>query len=211
MGKLQTNIFGGFSGKVGSVVGSSWRGISYMRALPRSGGVSHTPSQLMQRGRFKAAVSFLKPLNAAIRIGWRGYASGKLPFHAALSHTIKNAVSGVYPNYFVDASKALVSAGWLTGAADAVAVETDGGARLHWADNSFDGAAKPSDCALVAVANFSRAVAVVVYGDAVRGDCGCAVAFPALWRGDEMCAYLGFTSADGKEISNSIFLNFYER
>jgi hypothetical protein len=31
MGKINQGILGGFSGKVGSVVGGSWKGISYMR------------------------------------------------------------------------------------------------------------------------------------------------------------------------------------
>ena len=31
MGTIKQGILGGFSGKVGTVVGSSWKGISYMR------------------------------------------------------------------------------------------------------------------------------------------------------------------------------------
>ena len=33
MGTIKQGILGGFSGKVGTVVGSSWKGISYMRGL----------------------------------------------------------------------------------------------------------------------------------------------------------------------------------
>jgi len=32
MGKISQGILGGFSGKVGSVVGANWKGINYMRA-----------------------------------------------------------------------------------------------------------------------------------------------------------------------------------
>ena len=32
MGTIKQGILGGFSGKVGSVVGASWKGISYMRS-----------------------------------------------------------------------------------------------------------------------------------------------------------------------------------
>ena len=31
MGTIKKGILGGFSGKVGTVVGASWKGISYMR------------------------------------------------------------------------------------------------------------------------------------------------------------------------------------
>ena len=34
MGKINQGILGGFSGKVGTVVGGSWKGTAYMRGLP---------------------------------------------------------------------------------------------------------------------------------------------------------------------------------
>ena len=36
MGKIKQGILGGFRGKVGTVVGSYWNGIFYMKALPQS-------------------------------------------------------------------------------------------------------------------------------------------------------------------------------
>lgn len=36
MGTIKKGILGGFSGKVGTVVGSSWKGIAYMRSLPQN-------------------------------------------------------------------------------------------------------------------------------------------------------------------------------
>ena len=43
MGKIRQGILGGFRGKVGTVVGSYWNGIFYIKALPvstRKGGRS---------------------------------------------------------------------------------------------------------------------------------------------------------------------------
>ena len=36
MGKIKSGILGGFNGKVGSVIGASWKGISYMRGIAQS-------------------------------------------------------------------------------------------------------------------------------------------------------------------------------
>lgn len=36
MGTIKQGILGGFSGKVGTVIGSSWKGISYMRSRAQS-------------------------------------------------------------------------------------------------------------------------------------------------------------------------------
>jgi len=36
MGKINQGILGGFSGKVGNVIGGNWKGIDYMRVKPAS-------------------------------------------------------------------------------------------------------------------------------------------------------------------------------
>lgn len=36
MGTIKQGILGGFSGKVGTVIGGSWKGISYMRLQAQS-------------------------------------------------------------------------------------------------------------------------------------------------------------------------------
>ena len=35
MGRIKQGILGGFSGKVGTVVGASWKGKAYMRGMPQ--------------------------------------------------------------------------------------------------------------------------------------------------------------------------------
>ncbi|MDD3723512.1 MAG: DUF6266 family protein, partial [Lutibacter sp.] len=52
MGTIKKGILGGFSGKVGSVVGSTWNGISYMRSLPASVKNPRTEKQMSQRSKF---------------------------------------------------------------------------------------------------------------------------------------------------------------
>ena len=53
MGKIKQGILGGFKGKVGTVVGSSWNGISYMRGIAQSVRNANTPAQQKQRAFFK--------------------------------------------------------------------------------------------------------------------------------------------------------------
>ncbi len=64
MGKIKQGILGGFRGKVGTVVGSYWNGIFYMKALPQStrkGGKSG--KQKMQQGYFKELVTLSMSLS----------------------------------------------------------------------------------------------------------------------------------------------------
>ena len=53
MGKIKQGILGGFRGTVGTVVGSSWNGIAYMKGKPQSVKNPKTVAQLQQRAYFK--------------------------------------------------------------------------------------------------------------------------------------------------------------
>ena len=52
MGTIKSGILGGFNGKVGAVVGASWKGISYMRGIAQSIKNPKTEAQVMQREYF---------------------------------------------------------------------------------------------------------------------------------------------------------------
>jgi hypothetical protein len=64
MGKIKQGILGGFRGKVGTVVGSYWNGIFYMKALPQSYKKGRSGSQKMQQGYFKELVELSRQLSA---------------------------------------------------------------------------------------------------------------------------------------------------
>ena len=53
MGKIKQGILGGFKGKVGTVIGSSWNGISYMRGRAQSHRNPNTAAQVRQRDFFR--------------------------------------------------------------------------------------------------------------------------------------------------------------
>ena len=51
MGKISQGILGGVSGKVGNVVGGSWKGIDYLKIMPASVANPQTPAQMDQRSK----------------------------------------------------------------------------------------------------------------------------------------------------------------
>ena len=62
MGKIRQGILGGFRGKVGTVVGSYWNGIFYMKSLPQSTKKGRSGSK-MQQGYFKELVTLSMSLS----------------------------------------------------------------------------------------------------------------------------------------------------
>ena len=64
MGKIKQGILGGFKGKVGTVIGSSWNGIAYMKGLPQSQKDPKTAAQMAQRAFFKEIQDLVGQLTA---------------------------------------------------------------------------------------------------------------------------------------------------
>src|SRR5512140_2993307 len=146
MGKIKKEIQGGFSGKVGNVVGGSWRGVDYIRCLPRRDKKAPTPKQLAQRAKFRLTVDFTTCLNPLFAVSFNSYANGKTAMNCAISYTLKNAITGSFPDFKIAYASVLVSHGELPNATEPV-VNTSSGGRLRfsWADNSEVGIAKATD------------------------------------------------------------------
>ena len=206
MGTIKKGILGGFSGKVGTVVGGSWKGIAYMRSLPQKVKNPRTDGQMSQRTKFALALNILKPMTPFLRTSWKLYAHKQTPMNAAMSYTLANAISGAYPDYEIDPSKVLVSRGALTPAANASAAATGGNIEIVWDDNSGVGSAKQTDKALIAIVNFAKNEAVTDTAGVERQEGTQTVALPADWFGDSVEVYLGFISEDKKEVANSVYL-----
>jgi len=206
MGRIKKGVLGGFSGKVGTVVGASWKGISYMRSLPQSVKNPRTLGQLSQRSKFALVQHLLQPLSDVLRIGWKLHAQRKSPVNAATAYTLAHAVSGEYPDFQIEASKLLVSRGSLTGVTNAFVSFSSGQIEFQWEDNSGVGTAQGTDKALVAIVNLAKGEAVTITAGAARRDCVQNVSVPSGWSGDEVHTYMGFVSENGKEVANSVYL-----
>lgn len=207
MGTIKQGILGGFSGKVGTVVGGSWKGISYMRGLAQNIHNPRTPAQIGQRTKFGITIRLLKPLTAILRTGWKQYANGMSAFNAAMAYTVSNAITGTYPDYDIAPSKVLVSCGSLTPAANAkVTIAAGGNIELTWDDNSGTGNAVQTDLAMIAILNSARNETITTSEGAERITKKQTIATPSHWAGDNIHVWLGFISEDGQEVSNSAYL-----
>ena len=63
MGKIKQGILGGFRGTVGTVVGSSWNGVAYMKGKPQSVRNPRTDAQVQQREFFKEVQALVAQLS----------------------------------------------------------------------------------------------------------------------------------------------------
>jgi hypothetical protein len=204
MGEIKKGILGGFSGSVGTVVGGRWKGIDYMRSRP-VGNSSSTPAQVLQRAKFTLAANFIQSLGALLQTSFSNADPKMTARNSALSHTLKNAVSGEYPDLAIDYSLVLVAKGNLPNApSPAASAQSGGKIGFSWTDNSGIGQAQGSDKAIVVAYLPDRNECIYMTKAADRRS-GAAVLDVPSFSGKEVHTWLAFVTEKGREVSPSVY------
>jgi len=207
MGKIPQGILGSLSGKVGSIIGGSWKGIDYIRIKPASVANPRTEGQVNQRNKFTITLEYLQATKDFIKIGYKSFATKKTEFNAAMSYVLNNAVGGVAPNFTIDYSLALLSRGGLSGVLNGTTDLTNAGqVSFGWGDNSAEGNANATDKAMVLVYNPSKKESISILDGADRTVGSQVVTIPGTYAGDTVELFMAFVSADGTQVSNSVYL-----
>lgn len=206
MGKIKQGILGGFSGKVGTVVGSTWKSVHYMRSLAVSTNDPCTEKQKIQRTRFAVAINFAKTMTPFLRFGYKTYSTKKSAFNAMVSYILKHALKGSGTSVSIDYYKALVTRGSLAPAQDATVTVSGKKATFAWTDNSGMGDATGTDAAMLLAYNKDKQMSVYDIAAATRSDAKAELNLPTNWSSDALAIYLGFCNEDATNISNSVCL-----
>jgi hypothetical protein len=209
MGKIDQGILGGFSGKVGSVVGGSWKGINYMRVHTKPTN-PNSDKQVNQRTKFTLVLSFLKPLTPFLRVGYKLFTAKQTAFNAAMSQVLLNAVIGEAPDSVIDFTSVQVSRGTLAPAQGAATNYASGEISISWTDNSNANIANATDKALVVVYNAIKGEAIYETAGSTRSAALQTISLPIEWIGDSVHVYLGFITEDGKNVANSVYVGAVE-
>lgn len=219
MARINQGILGPFSGKVGEVIGSSWKGIPYIKARPTQFHDAKTPKQLTHRMKLQTAHGFARSIKPLIEIGFRNVMGNQTPYNNAVSYLMKNALVGEYPEVGIDPSKVMVSQGTLAGAEDcsvstedssistddsSISAKEDGTIAFSWGEASSEGNASPEDQAFLLAYNFTLQEGIS--NQLSRKDKSGSIKIPKKWEGDCIACYIFFASVTNKEVSNSEFL-----
>ncbi|MDP3314069.1 DUF6266 family protein [Lutibacter sp.] len=206
MGKIGQGILGGLSGKVGNIIGGSWKGIDYIRIKPTSVANPRTEGQVNQRNKFTATLEFLQPNKDFVNVGYKSFAIKQTAFNAAMSYVLNNAIIGVSPDFSVDYSSALLSKGILSKALNPTAdLSTAGQVSFSWGDNSTENNAKPTDRAMLLVYNPIKNESTYQLAGADRIAGTDVLTIPNTYAGDTVELFMAFVALDGK-VSNSSYI-----
>jgi hypothetical protein len=104
-------INGNFRGKVGTVIGSSWKGIPYMKSLHSKRTIPPHEKEQLNRNKFAMAHRWLQPVTDFVRVGYKGYTETVEGFLAAKSYLLKNAFQGEGADLLINPALMKVSYG----------------------------------------------------------------------------------------------------
>lgn len=204
MATNEKGILGGFSGKVGTVIGSSWNGVDYMRGIPTHMANPQTAGQQNQRAKVALMMKFLSPLKELLRVGFKKQAVKMSPFNAAMSYNLAHAVTNTSPDFAIDFSKVLVSQGKLPAAVNPeVTSPATGQVEFSWQDNSSDKGALPNDRAVLLVYNPEKGQAITLIDGNMRTEGSQLITLPPAFAGVEVHCYIAFRNASQTVISDS--------
>lgn len=204
MATIHQGILGGFTGKVGNIVGYRFKNRYFIRQMPAKALKLPTIKQLSQRTRFGLSFAFLSQLRQLLKpLPGKGKRQTSA-FNSCLSKVLRKAIVGTYPNYAIDYTAVKLTAGSLY----------PGCRHFVNADNtrlSFSWCPGTHNCRFE-----GRAVVLAynpekerwIYTMAAAGDLHrqATLDLPCNFQGDRIETYLYFISADGKAVSNSVYL-----
>jgi len=207
MATYQKGILGVFTGKVGTVIGSNWKGIDYMRSLPKKSKKVATQKQLDQRYKFALINSFFKPISTLIEMGFQKVSGNLTAMNAAISYHLKEAIAGTAPDFEIDFAKVIFSRGellgpWLPTATAGAVAEIN----YAWTDNSGPSYAEVDDQVALLVYNESTKEFVFLQNAAMRADATTSLTLPATFSGATVHCWMAYFAQDGERVSTSIYL-----
>lgn len=207
MAEIKKGILGGFSGKVGPVVGANWRGKDIIRSTPKSTSKQKSDKQLMQQLKFKTTISFLHPLRNIQNRFYGADAGVKSKVNLAASYFINNAIDLVDGLPVVVYNKVLITRGDLTGFQNVDAQVAAGGIiNLTWADNGLQGNALATDKVTV-VCYFEEVSAFEIFeGAAFRSEAGTSITLHSSYVGMEAQVYAYIHNEAETQACNSVYL-----
>ena len=205
MATYRNGILGSFSGKIGSVVFTSWKGIPVIRSKPIRKNINPSPLQEQQRARFKLISGFLKPLKDLLNQTFHQSAKGMSWFNKALSEN-KSAITGNYPFIAINYPKILLSKGKLPlGEPPTISSPESGKMLLTW--KKGDGIDKDLTEGLAFIAAYQEELNRWIIGqyDISNGTTSCVLDVePFANKGVQ--TYIGFISKNNSKKSESRYM-----
>jgi hypothetical protein len=206
VGKIKQGILGAFSGKVGSVVGASWKGIDYMRSLPNASTTPRTDAQNAQTSKMSLFRGFLLGIDDLVKRCFQNF-SQYTEMNAALSYNMKHAVGGTYPELVVDFPALIYAKGELLSCWSPKAIsKASNSVTVSWKNRTSCNMSSADDLINVVMYSTHKQQFHIFESVALREDKAVTLALPEEEGGHSMHCYLSFYSEKTKISSTNEYV-----
>lgn len=204
MGTIKQGLLGGFSGKVGPVVGSSWKGIAVIKSKPLSVTNPNSAGQQAQRGAMSRIVAVARLLLASlIQPYWNPFAQGQSGYNRFVSQniTVFDTSGLATPASFYSQRGSLLGAAVSSSTAAAGANTVT----VNWTNNAGQSDALGTDEAVIAYYNETQDYWAVDTSGALRSAGTKVITDSLVAASDSLHVYLGFSRPDISKVSDSSY------
>jgi len=206
MGRLKYGINGPIVGKVGTVVGSSWRGIDYVKSLPKRK-KPPTENEKINRFIFAKTQNWLQPIAGFLKVGFKDYTPTNQGVNAAKSYLYKNALIKDGYDSVIDPSKMMVSYGDLPLVENLqMELNSENELLVTWnADEIRSEEKEPDDQVMILAYNVDKKDAYFTISGQFRKTGSDKLDLKLVLDGT-IHVYVAFVSVDRSRQSNSVYL-----
>lgn len=210
MARMNNGLFGGFTGKLGNLIGYTVKGKPLLRTV---GKISKPPTiaQLAVRKTIALLNVVVNDTLIFINCGFAREVLGtdKNPANAYMSANF-GATLGSYPDLTIDYSKLLFSKGTLDIAQDATATLLEDGIEFIWDTDSSMIWNKGNDRTMLLVYFPDSRECICILSGAQRRQGKDFVPLYAHQMNETMHTYLAFAASDGKNVANSVYTGTFD-
>ena len=206
MGTSHQGIHGGFTGKVGNVIGYQYRGKQVYRSMPTSVANPKTEKQRGNRERFSWVNRFLASQSQLVKLGFAAFSGNQTAFHAAVSYNMKHAANSDFSEAALSMTDLRISKGNLPPPSDLTVIFTAADQlTLHWTDHNLPLPAWHTDMLMVGLFDASKSQGLAYLNAAVRAEGTASLILPEAWLGRSISVFAFFLAVAG--LSGSVGLD----
>ncbi|MES2418670.1 MAG: DUF6266 family protein [Bacteroidota bacterium] len=187
MARFNKGIFGPITGKLGPVIGSSWKGVPYLKIASANAPKERVQSeaQLAHHQKFRFLTKWLKPLHPYLLVGYRNMAQHTTEINAAFSYNFKQALKVSPAGPYIDYENTL---------------------QLTW-KNTNGSLSVYNDQLMLVLYNDEIGFADGFTGGIKRSAKACTFTFDKRLVGTRFPVFVGLIGLNGHEISESQYLD----
>ncbi len=207
MATYKKGILGSFSGSVGPVVGSNFRGKKVMRSKPEKITTPPTPAQLLQRAKFATAMQFLNPAKELLNTYYGTPEGSKSRYNLAVSYHLTEVLFLVDEGCELRYDWAMYAKGTLLPAENLQCISAGNHTlQLTWNDNTAQAGCKPTDALMVVVFEPEAKEYAFFMKAATRSEAEVSLLLSPEWSGKNVHVY-GFMAAENEKTNScSLYL-----